>query len=550
MFILTFVIFFSVLFDSTALGEVGPEDPIALTHEECLTGFVLTKREFKGPGEWRESFDPVWVYAFHTLRLRYRGKDIPADTVPVLTLRPGSIGPVTPGATNLENPFATGVPVVVIRAKDLTADGTVQTLKVELEGKMQTPQIDQLKFTLPAGAELFVEELRFVADPEILPCDSYSAAMLPASAERLQFHGPQKCGEAVVTSVRGRDTIRVFGGNRRGRTIYLSMRAHLLGVSDFFYGRPPHIGIKETSETALAIARINYFGGSDAYEEQFPILVRDGRHALLNKSPQLYALVLDPQRVVQSVELLDRSPHVQLILFGAGIADDFVPDVQPKNLPPRITVMQVPLGQLNIEDSPWFRTQSPNGEAVPTDRLRAKLNVESEKDRRTATLVLENKGNTPLEFELVFPSLVMSHSSESRELYYLFPRQGAVISSLDTTLENFYGGAFPLQFLDIFSPLTNSGACVLIMDTLGIAKTFWLRKRGNKVQVQVRYPVRLAPGETYKPPQAVVRFHSGDWREGFDIYRSWLGTWYKPAGPRPAWLRNAFWCRRDYPVYI
>src|SRR5690606_29109859 len=99
----------------------------------------------------------------------YRATGTPGDDSAVLTLAPGSVGPVTPGATNPENPFVAGMPVVVVRSRDLMADGESHALEVDLRDRMRTPQIHELRFTLPEGATLVVEELTFVGGPELLP---------------------------------------------------------------------------------------------------------------------------------------------------------------------------------------------------------------------------------------------------------------------------------------------------------------------------------------------------------------------------------------------
>jgi len=154
----------------------------------------------------------------------------------------------------------------------------------------------------------------------------------------------------------------------------------------------------------------------------------------------------------------------------------------------------------------------------------------------------------PQEFKLVFPSVAVRPSEDPDDAYFLFPRQGAVIGNGSQTLQAAYSAAFPLQFVDVFAPAANRGACVMVEDTSGRAKQFTLKKNGPLVEVEVEYSVRLAPGESFHPPNAQVVPHGGDWREGFAAYRAWLKTWYKPAGPRPGWLRSAFWARRDYPV--
>jgi hypothetical protein len=83
-----------------------------------------------------------------------------------------------------------------------------------------------------------------------------------------------------------------------------------------------------------------------------------------------------------------------------------------------------------------------------------------------------------------------------------------------------------------------------VRDIEGHYKTFRLKKDGASVEAEVEYTVRLAPGETYRPPEASVILQGGDWRQGFNAYRKWLRSWYKPAGPRPAWLRSASSARR------
>jgi hypothetical protein len=85
-------------------------------------------------------------------------------------------------------------------------------------------------------------------------------------------------------------------------------------------------------------------------------------------------------------------------------------------------------------------------------------------------------------------------------------------------------------------------------DVEGRDKVFRLKKTGATVAVEVDHRVHLEPGETWRAPEVRVAFHGGDWREGFSAYRGWVASWYKPRGPRPAWLRSAFWARRDYPV--
>lgn len=417
----------------------------------------------------------------------------------------------------------------------LVADDAPHVLEIELRGRMLTPQVDQLVFSLPAGARLAIAEIEFRGDPQTLPCET--SPPLPNGTTMLAARGPLSCAGSPATSLRGRESIGIDGGGRKGRTLYLSLMAHLAGQ------------VKESSETAQVVARVKY---ADRFEEeQFPLLAAERRYALLDRKPALYALALDGQRALASVELLDRSPHAQLVLFAAGLSEATPPEPRQAPWPPVSPVAQASglrSGEANLEGSKWFRFEATKGKTLPPEALRPDLRITEESNGRALSLALTNVGATPLEFVLVFPSLQVRPAEDPSDVYYLFPQQGAVISRRDMVLENVYSGAFPLQFLDVFSPKANRCACLIVRDTEGQFKTFRLKKSGVSVEVEVEYTLRLAPGETYRPPEVSVSLHGGDWREGFNAYRKWLRSWYKPAGPRPVWLRSAFWARRDYPV--
>lgn len=176
----------------------------SVAHADLLTGFRLGPVHYQGPGAWAHSAEPVWVYAYPTLRLSYRASGELRGDAAVLTLRPGSVGPVTPGATNIENPFVAGMPVVAVFARDLVTDGALHTLEVDLTARMRTPQIDQLKFSLPPGAALSIEDLEFRARDGLLPCAAGGPA-LPANMQALEIDAGERCAGSPATSLRGKD---------------------------------------------------------------------------------------------------------------------------------------------------------------------------------------------------------------------------------------------------------------------------------------------------------------------------------------------------------
>ncbi len=507
---------------------------------DLLIGYRQQGLTFQGPGEWRRSVEPVWVYDYHKLRIQYRASGLPSSNAPVLTLRPGSVGPVTPGATNPENPFVAGTPVVVVSARDLVPDGASHTLEVELLGKMRTARIDQLQFALPAGAKLTIDDLQFVGDPEVFPCTTGGPG-LPANTVKLAIHGPSACAGSPATGLRNRENIRIEGKGAKGSTLYLSLMAHFAGVSGFSMDhRPGRLRIPESSETADVVARIRYADGRE--EEQFPALVSERRHAMLNLKPALYALALDSARGLQSVELMDLSPHAQLVLYAAGVSRDAAPAAVDEFTMPKRPAARQSSGEASLEGSKWYRMTASD------EKVRADLRVTPAPGARNVSLSLTNLTGEPQRFQLVFPTVQVQPTEDPADTYYIFPRQGAVIANDEQKQTASYSGAFPLQFVDVFAPAANRGACVIVKDTSGQGKQFTLQKTGTRVGVEVEYTVRLAPGETFHPPDVQVVLHGGDWREGFAAYRAWLKTWYKPAGPRPAWVRSAFWARRDYPV--
>jgi hypothetical protein len=68
----------------------------AAAGEDPAVGYRRQGLQFRGPGEWRQSAEPIWVWDYHTLRMQYRVAGLPKSDAAVLTLRPGSVGPVMP----------------------------------------------------------------------------------------------------------------------------------------------------------------------------------------------------------------------------------------------------------------------------------------------------------------------------------------------------------------------------------------------------------------------------------------------------------------------
>lgn len=515
---------------------------------EMLQGFELQRLAYAGPGEWRRSSDPIWVYEYHLLVLRYRASGLTSGDEPVLVLRPGGVGPVTPRGNNPENPFASGGLVPVVRAKDLVADGAEHELQVDFLPKIRTAQMDQLIFMLPAGAKLSIADLEFRGSPGVFPCASEARAVsLPAGAKVLRTQGSLSCDGFPATSLGGRESIRIDGAGLSGGALYLNLMAHFAGVPSFAADVPPDRGrIKENAETANFIATIHYAGG--LAEQQFPLLVSEKHHALLNRQARLYALALDPRRRLESVDLADTSPHAQLVLYEAGVSRDSPAYTAEPIAPPAPRTPAQRGAPPDLATSKWYRIETKDGSSLSSDEIHADFKSTERPKGRDLTLTVTNTGTTTRDLLIVFPSLDIHASQDPGDVYYVFPSKAASIGRAPATLWAAYGPDFLLQFMDVFAPAANRGVCTLIRDTTGQLKTFRLRKNEAAVQAEVEYSVKLGPGESFHAPDASLVFHGGDWHEGFAAYREWVHTWYHRGNLRAAWLESAPYARRDYPV--
>ena len=509
---------------------------------QLLSGYSMAATELMGPTRRAIATDPIWVADYPTLIVDYIATGEANANAAVLTLRPGSVGPITPRATNPENPLASGGDIVAIRGGDLVFDGRPHTLKVDLTSKIKTPQVDLLRFEVPASAKLNIAKLEFLAAPGLLPCATLEQAEMPVDTQPLRVRGTLSCDGAAATSLRGTESLKIDVAGKQGATLYMDLLTHLTGFTNYVASQPSRPAT--TSETSLVIANVRYADYPAVVEQQFPLLVSEHRHTLLNQKRALYALRLDSSRQLLSVELADRSPHVQLVLFRAALssreekyADVAGPAGSRAAMSPQCNIASA------LEGSEWFHVSDSSGNSVKTSLSRTPSAAGVE-----LGLALMNTSDKDIDVTVTFPSLNIHVSADPRDVQYLFPQKVATISSDDAMLTAEYGPNFLLQFTDVFAANAGCGVVVIVKDTVGQSKTFTVTKSKDTVSDKTEYRVRIAPHQTYTAPSAAVMLHNGDWHAGFDAYKQWLRTWYEPHTPHPEWLADSFFMRRDYPL--
>ena len=208
-------------------------------------------------------------------------------------------------------------------------------------------------------------------------------------------------------------------------------------------------------------------------EQQFPILVAEHRHVLLNRKRSLYAVNLDPHRRLLSIELLDRSPHVQIVLYHAALSDRVETSVDYQPAP----ISTQPIGHnctvaSVLSGSRWFKVSG-------ADSLKSSLNESEMPNGVHLSLFITNPTDHELTAIVSFPMVNLHLPTESADVSYLFPQKLATISSANQSLSADYGPDFLLQFADAFASRARCGAAVVVEDTTGQPKTFALRRLGR-----------------------------------------------------------------------
>ncbi len=132
--------------------------------------------------------------------------------------------------------------------------------------------------------------------------------------------------------------------------------------------------------------------------------------------------------------------------------------------------------------------------------------------------------------------------------YYLLPKRGAILHNASANYrERYCGHDMPLQFMSVANPGDGESLYLRTEDTTGIWRSYSFCKTDEGVRLGLEYPGEvLAPGSTRHAARTIVGIGGGDWRVGFDAYRRWLQTWYRPVAARQRWFREVFNFRQKF----
>ena len=376
-----------------------------------------------------------------------------------------------------------------------------------------------------------------------------------------QMLGKEPMAQATPMKESGEIKFKING---KPGAIYLFMGAHYDGKN-----LQSNTGEALTTVTNVErfVTRVEYADGVN--DLIFPSRFPDGAHEI-GQEPAVYKIRPTRRAVIRCLTLMDRMNCGRFFVMGVTAGPD-IPDAsetrnEPKNAKatPELTKWNSPLPKEAVASSALGLMLDPSGRqavlllnrstrvnwikaATPLYEVKADGKVEAQMKTRTLpgggielTLEVRNSSDKVVKVNPTFPMLRgLTAGGDPQQLAYCFPRLGAAISNLPTSLTAVYGARFPVQFIDVYYPGAG-GIYLMTHDIESGGKTFWIKK-DSVADMGVNYLERtMQPGERWVLPPAVIGAHQGDWHEALYAYRQWKDTWYKPAVPRKQWFREVF----------
>lgn len=157
------------------------------------------------------------------------------------------------------------------------------------------------------------------------------------------------------------------------------------------------------------------------------------------------------------------------------------------------------------------------------------------------TLTLTNSTATNITVAPTFPYLVgLNPGTGYGTLTYCFPQIGKVSSTATGFSGRYYGGDFPMQFMDVYDG-SAGGIYVMTHDLSDAFREYEINDvSGTSINFFVVYASQTVKPGTSWILTFVVGAHAGDWHAALAAYRNWVATWYAPLVPRKSWFQDVY----------
>ncbi len=298
---------------------------------------------------WIVTTEPVWVYRYSELQITFRATGIEnSPETPLLAIRPGSIGPVTPGAKNMENPLARAGDATLCPVPSELLDGEIHTISTTICPPIQTEQIDQIQLTLNTNEKpgrLEILDLSFI-DPQmetqgkVLSCinlkpgiktedqNTWEFLAIPESNIKINSIAKESIPDTsdirctgipfrlnnnqsvAVTSIEERG-ITGFPVKRKCSEVALLMGTYLVGADGGFRFKereeilyPERLCVKKT-----------YTDGS--FEASFPYNLSANAYVVATTAT-VYTVPANPKKTLKRIDIEENMSYGQVFLFAAS----------------------------------------------------------------------------------------------------------------------------------------------------------------------------------------------------------------------------------------
>ncbi|MBN2329493.1 MAG: hypothetical protein JXR73_20295 [Candidatus Omnitrophica bacterium] len=305
---------------------------------------------------WALTSEPIWVYRFPILTIRYRARGLQSDPDrPLLQLLPGSTGPVTPGAANIENPFARAGSMPISLPPDSLSDYREHEFSVAVRPTIRTEQIDQIILSLQSGdqpADFEILELSFLESgdqrtvfsarylqnmpPNSIPAHFTPFSLPPGNAPLHQIiDGASSSLSSLIecagvpfqihdsrlilsTSLpfRGAISLNIHQSCSR---LFLLMACDLAGTDSAFGFRPR----TKITQPERLVVQLNYDDGTE--DQAFPYNLNLSDYIVDASAVCCYAVPVDPRKKLETVRLRELMSYGRLLLLGATLQQGDAP---------------------------------------------------------------------------------------------------------------------------------------------------------------------------------------------------------------------------------